>query len=112
MDGMTPSETNRLELAITELRGAMDAALARIEGRLDLLVQRAEHSDAHAAAQDQRLDRHDERLDALERTAVTRDDLDRSRARTIQALSVVVALIGIGVSAGTSVVIAFLTQGG
>jgi len=109
MDGMTPSETNRLELAITELRGAMDAALARIEGRLDLLVQRAEQSDQRAAEQSDELRRHDERLDRLEREAVTRADMDRRMSRTIQVLGVIATMLGIAAGAGTNIIIALVT---
>lgn len=108
-DGMTPSETNRLELAVTELRGAVDAALARIEGRLDLLVQRAEQSDQRAAEQSDELRRHDERLDRLEREAVTRGDMDRRMGRTIQVLGVVATMLGIVAGAGTNIIIALVT---
>jgi len=120
---MTPPETARLELAITELRGSMDAALARIEGRLELLVQRAEQADQRAADQAQQLRAQDGRLDTIERTMVTRGELDerdtraqaqaneRSR-RTLAVLAIVVTALGIGTSAGTSILIAVITKGG
>lgn len=117
----TTPDTTRLELAITELRGSMDAGMARIEGSLALLVQRAEHADQRAAAQDADLRRLDARQDELERVAITRADLDTAvagmrdlvaehRAQLDEAarrklmvwtivVAVVAALLGAGVAA-------------
>ncbi|MER6891983.1 hypothetical protein [Streptomyces halstedii] len=73
---MAPDNTTRLELAVTELRGSVDAGMARIEGSLALLVQRAEQSDRRADGHAGQLHRLDERVDTLERTGVTRIELD------------------------------------
>ncbi|SNT14155.1 hypothetical protein SAMN05443665_101742 [Actinomadura meyerae] len=112
----------RLELAITRLSGSMDAAMARIEGRLDLLVQRAEHSDRRADDQDAKIERLDERADQLEATRITRQELDarderihaaavrrqeeasQAAARRLTVIGIVVAVVSIGVSATLSVI--------
>lgn len=80
-------DSMRLELAITELRGSMDAGMARIEGRLELLVQRAEHADQRAAMQDADLRRLDGRVDELERLTVTRAELEVRDARMREELA-------------------------
>jgi len=114
-DQQPPSGQTRLELAITRLSGSMDAAMARIEGRLDLLVQRAEHSDRRADDQDAKIDRLDERADKLEATRVTRQELDarderlqsaaaQAAARRLTMIGIVVAVVSIGVSAALSII--------
>lgn len=120
---MTTPDPTRLELAITELKGAMDAGMARIEGRLDLLVQRAEHSDQRAADQaaeirrvEGKVDRIDDRVDKVAAAAATRDEVraemnERSR-RTIQIVAIICALLGSATGAGTAILIAILTNGG
>lgn len=54
----------------------MDASLARIEGRLDLLVQRAEHGDARAADHAAAIQRLDDRGDRFERDYITRAEME------------------------------------
>lgn len=120
---MTMPDPSRLELAITELKGSMDAGMARIEGRLDLLVQRAEHSDQRAAEQaawiqrvDDKVVKVDDRVDKVEATAATREEVraemnERSR-RTIQIVAIICALLGSATGAGTAILIAVVTKGG
>lgn len=113
---MTMPDPTRLELAITELKGSMDAGMARIEGRLDLLVQRAEHTDQRAADHAALIQRLDDRVDKVEATAATREEVraemnERSR-RTIQIVAIICALLGSATGAGTAILIAVITKGG
>ncbi|TDB88363.1 hypothetical protein E1264_11825 [Actinomadura sp. KC216] len=116
---MTTPDPTRLELAITELKGSMDAGMARIEGRLDLLVQRAEHSDQRARDQaaeirrvDDKVDKVDDRVDKVEAAAVTRAELDERSKRTIQIVAIICALLGSATGAGTAILIAVMSNGG
>lgn len=108
---MTTPDPTRLELAITELKGSMDSGMARIEGRLDLLVQRAEHTDQRAADQAALLQRLDDRVDRVEATAVTRVEMDERAKRTLQVVAIICALLSSAAGAGTAVLIAVLTGG-
>lgn len=108
MSDQQPSGQARLELAITRLSGSMDAAMARIEGRLELLVQRAEHSDQRADGQDAKIERLDRRADQLEVTRVTRAELDERFKRTLQVVAILVTLLGSATSAGTAILIAVI----
>lgn len=94
------------ELAL--LRAELMTALTRIEGDVRLILQRLDQTDQRAADQARELRRHDERLDALERTAVTKADMDRSRTRTMQVLGLIATVLGIASGAGTSIIIAIV----
>lgn len=94
----------RLELLtpLTEIRGEM----TELRGDVRLILQRLDQADERAAAQANELRRHDERLDALERTAVTKADIDRRIGRTIQVLSVIATVLGIVAGAVTNIITA------
>lgn len=81
---------------------ATEVSLARIEGLVALGDQRLEQQEQRVSEAAARLNRHGERLDAVERDQVTRTDLaDRTRqiisvvAALCTAASVVVAVIAI-----------------
>lgn len=57
---MTPAESGRVMLELTELRGEIREGFARVDGQLALLVQRNDQTDKKLAD-------HETRLDALER---------------------------------------------
>jgi len=95
-------------------------SLARIEGDVRLVLQQIEVAvsrlDGHAAE----LRRLDDRQDALERAAVTRDELDQrlTRMRTqddeqarrrLTIIGLVLTAVSIGASTLTAVFIAVLT---
>lgn len=94
------------ELAL--LRAELMTALTRIEGDVRLILQRLDQTDQRAADQANELRRHDERLDALERTAVTTADVDRRISRTIQVLGLIASVLGIVAGAGTNIIIAII----
>ncbi len=58
---MTPPELSSVALELERLRGTMEAGFARVDGQLALLVQRGDQTD-------RRVDDHETRLDALEKT--------------------------------------------
>lgn len=97
----------RLELLtpLAEIRGEM----TELRGDVRLILQRLDQADKRAADQARELRRHDERLDALERTAVTKADMDRSRTRTMQVLGLIATVLGIAAGAGTNIIIALVT---
>lgn len=57
---MTEPDATDVALELAQLRGAVNAGFARLDGRLDLLDQRHDQTD-------KTLDEHDDRLDAIER---------------------------------------------
>lgn len=81
----------RLELLtpLAEIRGEM----TELRGDVRLILQRLDQADARAADQDRELRRHDERLDALEATAVTRDELEKERSERRADRRVVVGAV-------------------
>ncbi|MBX6382012.1 MAG: hypothetical protein IRZ07_03410 [Microbispora sp.] len=72
----TPPST---ELAL--LRGELMTALARIEGDVRLVLQEQQQGTRRVDDLVGEFRRHDERLDALERTTVTREELDARETR-------------------------------
>jgi len=58
---VTPPESRDVALELERLRGTVEAGFARVDGSLALLVQRGDQTD-------KKLDEHEKRLDAIERT--------------------------------------------
>jgi hypothetical protein len=58
---VTPPESVNIALELERLRGTCETGFTRVDGQLALLVQRSEQTD-------KKLDEHEARLDALERT--------------------------------------------
>lgn len=56
-----PPESGAVAVELERLRGAIEAGLARVDGSLALLHQRGDQTD-------KKLDDHEQRLDAMERT--------------------------------------------
>ncbi|MFG2002290.1 hypothetical protein ACGFNU_24370 [Spirillospora sp. NPDC048911] len=73
-------------LALSEFRREVGIGLARIEGDVRLLLQRAETGDRRADALDNKVDGLDGRLDNLERITITRDELDERDKRLQERL--------------------------
>jgi len=84
-----------LEMAISELRRSVDVGIARIEGQLALLIQRAEQTDRRADQQAQAIDDLDDRVAKVERDAVTHVDLDKRAQRIIAILGVIVSVAAV-----------------
>lgn len=96
----------RLELAILGMRGSVDVRLTEITGALALLNQRSEAADRRADEREKaheermtelakRITTVDERLDIVERTAVTKTDLDNKGKRTVSVVAVIVSVAGL-----------------
>jgi hypothetical protein len=58
---VTTPESRDVALELERLRGTVEAGFARVDGQLALLVQRGDQTD-------KRLDDHERRLDAIEKT--------------------------------------------
>lgn len=61
MTDPSPNDPAAVALELERLRGTLEAGFARVDGSLALLVQRGDQTD-------KRLDDHEARLDALERS--------------------------------------------
>jgi hypothetical protein len=100
-----------VELALSELRRSVDVGLAKIEGQLALLLQRAEQADRRADAQAAQIADLDDRLGKVERDQVTRADLDERARRTLMILGLILTSASIVAGAGVSLLITLLTKG-
>ena len=81
---MTTPEGAAVALELERLRGAVETGLARVDGRLELLVQRSNQTD-------RRMDDHEVRLDVVER--------GRWPLASVSALAAV-AVVGVAVWEG------------
>lgn len=103
---MTAPLPQNMELAL--LKGELMLSLTRIEGQLALLIQRQDQQDRRADAHDTRLATLDTRLDLVERTQVTRADMDERSRRTVAWMGVVMAIVSVLTATGTTVIIAIV----
>lgn len=104
------SDQESAALALSEFRREISVALAELRGDVRLMLQQGEQRDRRVEDLANGLTALDERLGDLERTAVTRDDLDRRSGRTITILGLVVASTGVVSSTITATVIAIVTN--
>ena len=82
---MSPQEPQNVALELERLRGTVEAGFARVDGSLALLVQRGDQTD-------KKLDEHERRLDAIERTRWPLPSVAALTALSALALSVWQAL--------------------
>ncbi|ROO82569.1 hypothetical protein EDD29_0049 [Actinocorallia herbida] len=104
---MTNEQPN-VEARLSDLHRLLEVGIERLAGQIGLLGQRLDQQDVRHLDHGQRLDRHDERLDVLDRTAVTREDLNEKSRRTIATLGLITSVLGIAVGALTSIIIAIV----
>lgn len=107
----TPDPLGGVQIGAREIYDevrSQSARLAAMDASLQLLVQRADHGDQRVADHESKIQRLDERMDAVEARAVTRSDLNSRSQRVIAAVAVIVTAAGIVVSA----VVAISTNGG
>jgi len=64
---MTPTEPQHVALELERIRGGQELGFARVEGRLDLLVERGHQVDQRLAAGSARMDDLDDRITGVER---------------------------------------------
>jgi hypothetical protein len=97
-----------IDAVLAEFRRMTEVSLTRIEGQLALLIQRQDQQDRRADAHDTRLAALDTRLDLVERTQVTRSDMEERSRRTVAWMGVVMAIVSVLTATGTTVIIAIV----
>lgn len=97
-------------LALSEFRREVSVALAEIRGDVRLVLQRGEQSERRMDDLARLVARLDERVDEVERTSVTRADLETRSGRTIAIIGLIVAATGVLSSTATATVIAMVNQ--
>ena len=97
-----------IDAVVAEFRRMTEVSLTRIEGQLALLLQRQDQQDRRADQHDTRLVSLDARLDQVERTQVTREDLEKRSGKTLAWMGVIVAVVSILTATGTTVIIAIV----
>lgn len=93
-----------VELALAELSRKIDVGFTKTDGQLALLLQRTEAMERRADQQARDLESLESRLGKVERTAVTRSDMDKRTQRIIAIVAVLVAAAGI--------ILGVITKGG
>jgi hypothetical protein len=124
---MSPAEEGGTTLA--DVRRVLEVGLTAANGRLDVILSRLEQQDKRADQHEGQIAGLDTRLDAVERTATTRDetdtikmklgtletaavtraDMDARSRKTISIVAVVVTIIVALVGTLTTVVITLVT---
>ncbi|MFC4565030.1 hypothetical protein ACFO4E_24505 [Nocardiopsis mangrovi] len=107
--------SDRVQLAILGLQGSVNEGFANVRtdfaatrGQLDVILQRLDQQDRRVDGQAEQLAALDSRVDALERFAVTRDDLARRQAGSARTIGIVVSILALVVSAAVSIGVALL----
>jgi hypothetical protein len=72
----TPEQSGQSSTELALLRGELMTALTEIRGDVRLVIEQNKHAERRADDQAAELRRHDDRLDELERTAITRTELE------------------------------------
>lgn len=88
--------------ALADIRLAVEVGLTAVNGRLDVIIERLEHQDRRADQHAEQLVGLDARLDTVERTAVTREDMAARQHSTLGWVTVIVTVIGIIVGAAVT----------
>jgi len=84
-----------LAVALQDLRRITEVGLTQVSGQLALLVQRLDQADERSSHLNQRLDRTDARVDQLERSAVTIEQLNARTNRVYILLGLLVSALGV-----------------
>lgn len=111
-----------VEAALARIEGMINSGFERIGGQVNLVLQRADQTDARLQEITAKVADHDIRLRDQEIRAATRDDvkaldekvdsavthdeLDGRFRRTTAIMTIVVAIVGIVVSSGVALLIA------
>lgn len=105
---MSPAE-NGGGNTLADIHRVVEVGLTEVRGRLDVILSRLEQQDKRADRHEEQITGLDTRLDAVEKTAVTREDMDARSRRTISIVAVVVTIIVALVGTLTTVFITLLT---
>lgn len=106
---MTDHSTPDVQLGILNLQNSVDVGFARVEGQLALVIQRADQTDRRLTAHDDEIAELTDRVGTVERSAVTRSDMETRQASSARTITIVVSIVALIISAGMSIGIAVLT---
>ncbi|MGW4469656.1 hypothetical protein ACWENQ_08285 [Nonomuraea sp. NPDC004354] len=101
---MNEPGTGQVDVALAALRGIVETGFARLDGQVALVIQRLDHVDARHADLVRRVDedraaaavthtKTEGRLDTLERTTVTREDLAERNRRLLTVIGLMFAAV-------------------
>lgn len=94
---------------LADIQRSLEVGLIGVHGRLDVIIERLDHHGRRVDQHEERIGHLDARLDQVERTAITRQDMDTRAKRTISIVTVVVAGIGILIGALVTIILALVT---
>ena len=94
---------------LADIRRSVEVGLTGVNGRLDVIIERLDHHGRRVDQHEEQLGSLDARLDEVERTAVTREDMDARGRRTISIVALVVTGIGTVIATLTAVILALVT---
>lgn len=103
------SEQQEVRDALARLERALEVGFARLSGRVDVVIQRLDQQDRRTDDHAQQIASLDQRLDVVERDAVTRQDLEQRQAASARTVTIVVSIIAIVAGTGTGVLTSVLT---
>lgn len=118
---MTTDDQNpALELELARLRGEVLVRLTEIVGQLTLLRQQADQAstradeqgrqaDTRAAGQARQIEHLDGRQDTVEKTMVTREDMEARSKRTLAWTAVIVTIVSAVMATLTTVIVTIAT---
>lgn len=94
---------------LSDMRRVLEVGLTAVNGRLDVIIERLEQQDKRADLHASQIATLDSRMDAVEKTAVTREDMDARGRRTISIVAIVVTIIVAAVGTLVTVILALVT---
>lgn len=94
---MVRVEPQKLEVALARIEGALAEGFAAVRGELAVLRQQVSHETDRRSELAGVVSALDARVDALEQSAVTREDMEKRATRTLQWVTFIVgSLITVG----------------
>ena len=94
---------------LADIQRSLEVGLIGVHGRLDVIIERLDHHGRRVDQHEEKIGALDSRLDTVEKTAVTRQDMEARAKRTINIVAVVMTGIGILIATLTAVVLALAT---
>jgi hypothetical protein len=93
------------DVAILRLQSSLDLGLSRIEGQLGVIMQRMDQQDRRSDSHGQEISALEARMREVEQSKVSTEELERRARRQLGWTTVVVAVIGIIVGAGVTLLV-------
>ena len=94
---------------LADIQRSLEVGLIGVHGRLDVIIERLDHHGRRVDQHEEKISSLDSRLDTVEKTTVTRQDMEARAKRTISIVTVVVSAIGIVVGAVITLALALAT---